>query len=1227
MSLKDVQLKEYYISGVDNLVKKFYVPVLEQSVLYQRRTGYFNSRALAMAARGLSGLLKNDGKMQLICSVELEESERAVLENPVGYLERRSIDIIEALEQPSDQLERIRLALLAELIARGKLEIKIAIPHAGGVYHEKAGIFRDRDGNIVAFNGSGNETPGGWLRNTESFHAYTSWSDPRHIKPEIRTFDALWNHELPGTTVMPLPEAVRRKLLQFRKPEYFYGKNLDEPIDPIDEGIVEIADWEWTPELAYVFEAPRLWNHTDFAFGEVAVTPFEHQDYVASSVLTQWPPRFMLCDEVGLGKTIEAGLILRGFLSAGRVDRILILAPKNILKQWQLQLLTKFNIVSWRLDGNYVLGPQPDPDVPPEKEKVDADNPFRTKPIMLVSSQLIRSERRRNQLLGLEYDLVVLDEAHHARARGASGRREPNLLLEAMELLKLQTQGTLFLTATPIQLSRKELWDLLMILEMPGKWQDEDLFDRFYVEINKKRPDWAFLFDIVQSSIQTWGVDQSAVRDLRDAYPSIDVDQLMQTVKDARYHVASSLDAPSQEVIKLLLYRHTPVYRMVFRNTRELLRKYHEEGKFKEKLAERAPQPPDKIRLTGSRDDPRSEFGLYCRIEEYIREYYAKYESVRKGLGFLMEVYRKRLTSSFFSMKKSLERRKETLDKALESGEFSVIVKEAEEDEGLDLNEPNVDRLITEIEEGYIAVTDKDLEHIRTVLQNERDYLEGFLSDLRDLPFDTKAEYLHTLLRGKFDKGTRRVIIFSQFADTVEFLLDYLKPHYGERLGSYTGEGGSYWDEHFWHRCSKQKIQEKFTDDDDVLSILVCTDAASEGLDLQSCDTLVNYDIPWNPMRIEQRIGRIDRIGQKSPIVTIHTLYYDGTVEERVYARCLERIDNFRVTLGHLQPILATERLIREAALAKNETEAEKILGQLDEEFSEKSVAEKDEEIRILKLCNEYVPQLQPQTTKTPVSQRQLEAFLGERLKKAGWRKEDEYWTKEGSVVTFSPKVVDLRSRAARLITPLSNLSQFFGSLPSIPETIAGSNGGFAHRIETDGLTTFVSQRGTNYSLVDAIGDFEKPSGHVFSSLEECRSEALRLMNEQKKGAIESQIISWENRLLSWNVRARMYIDKVAVWKWRGDLMTSFGSFDDAKLVNSWQQYVEDSERRSLSDLSRISSYRPDPSSMRLRARGRPPKTSPRSTIREDQFIKERRMVQERMKVLKEQLDELSRAR
>lgn len=1211
MSLKDVPLKAHYISGVDNLVHKFYIPMLEHSNLYQRRTGYFNSRALAMAGRGLSGLIRNHGKMQLICSVELEEEEREIYEEPskhVRLLEQKADQVSKMLEQPSDELEEKRLMLLAEVLSRGLLEIKIAFPKAG-IYHEKVGIFYDDKGNRCAFSGSDNETPGGWLHNTESFHVFTSWEDARHIEPEIDTFNKLWNNRLSGTTVIPLPEAVKKNIIRYKKQDFDEG--YWEPEDPRFKYVrpVDNPDWVWTPELAYIFESPRLWNHQDFAFGEVGITPFQHQDYVAASVLKNWPPRCMLCDEVGLGKTIEAGLILRGFMSAGRLDRTLILAPKNILKQWQLQLFTKFNITAWRLEGNYLEGPTLDPNLPPERIKADSENPFKSRPIILASSQLIRGEARLDQVSTVPWDMILLDEAHHARARGPSGKRDPNLLLRAMDNLKLQTQGLVFMTATPIQIDRKELWDLLMVLELPGGWQDEDSFDAFFTELNEKRPDWGLMFGLAQDTIKAFGVDDSAIQMIQEEYRDVDVERLMQLVKTGKYQVAQGLSPREQEALKILLYRCTPVYRMIFRNTRELLKRYYQEGKIKDRIADREPQVPDSIVLQGDANDPHSELGLYLKIDEYVREYYAKYNAVRKGMGFVMEVYRKRLTSSFHAIKLSLERRKARLAEALRTGDYGMLLGLSQQE-----IEDSEEEELEEIEES-IDPSKLRSDQMRAVIQAEHDFLEVFISQLKNLPHDSKTDYLDRMLRNKFEHGLRRVIIFSQFKDTVDHLLEYLLPQYGEKLGSYSGVGGSFWDGREWVTCSKQKIQQKFTDDADPLAILICTDAAAEGLDLQSCNTLINYDIPWNPMRIEQRIGRIDRIGQKSPKVFIHTFFYQGTVEETVYGRCLERIGYFRTTLGNLQPILIeTERLIRNGAMARTREEQQTMLANIDERL-EQSIAEVDESIRIFHFLNHYVPQLKVATKTVPVSQEQLEENLAPRLKESGWVHEGEYWTLGQDVITFKPKVMDQKTRSARLITPNSNLVGLFGSLPDILDVTSDPNGRRLHRVEIEGMSVFIFENKNTYRPVITMNDLNQSGGQKFSALEDCITHMRAEISGRREESIRDQLHMWQNRMDGWESRTRMYLGQLLNWRWR-DISLKGTIPTDIGVQEVWSDYLRDPDRTSTMDLARTISFRPLASDIQRGVRGRAPTNSPRSSKYESQLSIELKVIHNNIRTL-----------
>ena len=1210
MSLRDVPYKAAYVSGVDNLVGDFYIPTLKESVLYQRRTGYFNSRALAMAARGLSGLLAKGGRMQLLCSVQLEKADEEVLRDPEGYLEQRALDVIEMLDRPFDQIEKQRLAILAELLARGRLEIKVGVRPKPGIYHEKAGIFTDIEGNIVAFNGSGNETPGGWVNNTESFHAYTSWQDDRHIQPELETFERLWNDNMPGTEVYPLPSALEKKIIEFQD---YFREGFDDPIDPTDLEEITQVSWEWTPELAYIFEAPRLWNHHEFAYAETAITPFDHQDYVAVSVLKDWPPRYLLCDEVGLGKTIEAGLIIKGFLASGRIDRLLVLAPKNVIVQWQNEMKSKFGLDFWILEGKHVIGPQLDPNFPPPKEPVDAENPFRSKPLLLVSSQLIRSDHRREQLLSLEYDLVILDEAHHARARGPNGKRLPNKLLDVLEELRYRTQGLIMMTATPIQLDRKELWDLLNILELPGKWQDEENFDQFFATLETEPIDWGFLFDMAKDYIVAYGLDDQAISEV-GRERNCDAHHLAHLLKEGNAPAAYELAPELKEALKLVLFRHSPLRKMVYRNSRELLKAYRDQGKFDGKMADREAMKRV-VRLAGSPEDARSEQGLYQRIDEYVREYYARYEEVRKGMGFLMVVYRKRLTSSLFAIRQSLTRRHQRLKDALAQDQLYLLFDELEEDDITEMPSQFVDRFVA-VEEDSSRGLLKGRRSLYDIIKAEIEFLGEFLEDLRDHPTDTKAVHHHDLLRKLLSQGTKRVIIFSQFKDTVDFLLAYFKPHYSERMGSYSGVGGLYWDGGAWQSCSKQEIQAKFAEERDPLSVLVCTDAASEGLNLQSCDTLINYDIPWNPMRIEQRIGRVDRIGQEAPIVRIFTVFYEGTVEELVYDRCLERIGYFTSTLGHLQPILeASERAIREAVLARDRTEEERVLIKLDKEIEQLTIAQAEERIKIDSLLNHYEPELATRIQEAPITRDQLESTLSPRLGQFEWQQEGRLWCKPDRQITFDPGLFDQTGLRAELVTPMSSISGLFGNLPPLPESWVEEHRSVT-RLEMEGVTGFVVETPRGFYLSERIGGLQEPKGQRFNSVDDARMGLSHKLKKRKKEFLQNQLQVWKNRSQNWRIRVEMYCDRIAQWFWRSE----GGQLD--KILNieeKWTSYTSHPDRMSLAQLIQMIEYAPNFAASKPK-RGRVSKKSPRDGKKEGQLMDESVRIDKRIEILAQQL-------
>lgn len=178
------------------------------------------------------------------------------------------------------------------------------------------------------------------------------------------------------------------------------------------------------------------------------------------------------------------------------------------------------------------------------------------------------------------------------------------------------------------------------------------------------------------------------------------------------------------------------------------------------------------------------------------------------------------------------------------------------------------------------------------------------LAAARKLEVDTKTGVLLDQLTALRKGGYRQALVFSQHTDTMDFLRGHLAAA-GWKLLCFSGRGGEVQDASgSWRAVSRDDIKRMFRKGD--AEILLCTDAAAEGLNFQFCGALVNYDMPWNPMRVEQRIGRIDRLGQGHPVIRIVNLHYDDTVETDVYRALRDRIGLFSRFIGRLQPILSS---------------------------------------------------------------------------------------------------------------------------------------------------------------------------------------------------------------------------------------------------------------------------------------------------------------------------------
>ena len=882
--LRDRGWKLKYTPEDGDLVAGFYVPALLEAVRYDRLTGYFNAAALALAARGIEGLVRNGGRMRLLVGCTLDQREIGAIARGENLRERVGKRFAATPLKPPDAAAGDALELLAWMVAEGHLDVKVAVPcdergrpvPDDGLFHEKAGIVEDGDGNRLAWNGSLNETEAGWLRNWESINVYASWgAEPERVVHEDENFARLWADRSRYLIVLNIPEAARRDLLRFL-PEDDLPARLKERIEPDPPPpIADRRNLVWS----FIAKAPAL-EEGGSLVGEAtaAVTPWPHQLRAFRRLYERWPPKLLIADEVGLGKTIQAGLLLRQAWLAGRAKRILILAPKAVLGQWQIELREKFNL-NWPIyDGSRMIR-YPSPALN-GRHRSDAAA-WHREPVVIASSHLMRRRDRAAALLedAEPWDLVVLDEAHHARRRGAGTASEggPNALLKLMRDLRRRTSGLILLTATPMQVHPVELWDLLDLFGLPPEWT-ADAFLRFFDDLERSEPEalnrMARLFRAVE---REWG---EATRDevsRLGRLSSLKARKVLRALRDDSSIPRRQLAPAERRAAVAVARAHTPIRHLVSRHTRELLRRYFKAGRLTAQIAER--EVKDRFI-----DMTAAEKTLYEAVEGYIATAYDKAAAdERAAVGFVMTVYRRRLASSLRALRITLERH-------LEAIEGSVLAS-------ADLDE--------DVPDDEIADDIPDAEELarmerRALAVEERADIERLLAAVAACPPDSKLAALDRSLRTLREDGCEQAMVFTQYADTMDFLRDALPGRvmcFSGRGGEIpTGDGG-------WRRIGRDEAKQRFRDRE--AEVLLCTDAAAEGLNFQFCGALVNYDMPWNPMRVEQRIGRIDRVGQEHPVIRIVNLHYEDTVETDVYRALRSRIGLFETVVGPLQPILA----------------------------------------------------------------------------------------------------------------------------------------------------------------------------------------------------------------------------------------------------------------------------------------------------------------------------------
>lgn len=847
-SLRDLDLRQDYGYGAD-LLDTFYVPVLRCARRYDRAVAFFNSRSLAGAAAGLNHFIHGGGSIRLLVSPNNWHVDDI---KALYGQEKVPTELAQRLAQvlvPQDEIEARHLSVLAWLVQEGRLETRILTHPDGELYHQKLGILQDAAGDTLAFCGSANESLGGWRHNAEILHVACGWKSSEQaqsVQFRCSEFVRFWEGQHPFRTI-PLPQAVVDQILSLA------------PQSP---------PWPGDSAVPVVKRIVKL---------------FPHQDEGVVYLTKAYPQSRLLADEVGLGKTVTAAAALMQLRQSGQCVRTLILAPANVCVQWQEELHDKFGLSCPRLaDGqfHYVDG---------QRRPMGESNPFDVHGMLIVSSYLVRLPRWQQKLNAAgTYDLIVLDEAHHARRSAPAstlqrGEYQPTRLLQLLSgTLCDKSRCIWLLTATPIQLHLVEFFDLLRHLIGESEPQCSPLrsweaFDEFYTALRNPDVDEGWV-KLGQGIAGFPPQDSSLYSDLGPASQRR-ITHFGQGNRDAMTDAEHLQREGYQDRLLHSLRARSPGGRLMLRRTRQ-------DTDMQDMFAVRRPQKVEiEFGTTRERD-------LYRDLDDFLLKLR---QGKPQGYGLMLAQYRKRLASSWSAVYLTIRR--------------ALDPTQAASDE-LELLEMGVD----------LAATDADSDLFRPdrlqFAPQELQVLQKFAASVEEMahnPLDPKLAQLHQDVDA-CRRNNETMLVFTQFWDTLAYVRDSLPGRYGHEVACYSGQGGSRWEKEAWVPIARTDLVRELNAG--AITLLICTDAASEGLNLQAASTLVNYELPWNPMRVEQRIGRIDRIHQQVPHLTIRNYVMKGTVEDRVYEALVARIDTVEAVIGGIQPILSCsmEDLIADGA-------------------------------------------------------------------------------------------------------------------------------------------------------------------------------------------------------------------------------------------------------------------------------------------------------------------------
>ena len=595
--------------------------------------------------------------------------------------------------------------------------------------------------------------------------------------------------------------------------------------------------------------------------GNITFIPYQYRPVL--KFIKADEPRILIADSVGVGKTIEAELILKELEARKDVESVVIICPKPLIseKKWEDEL-KRFGEEFVPLNGKDLQFCIEDTDM-------TGDWPSRFKrciiPYSLFDDELLTGVKKgtRTKHKGLfslnpppHFDLVIVDEAHHIKNPATSRNKVVNYFVQ-------NASAVIFLTATPLELGSDDLFVLLNSLR-PDLFIDRLTFNKMLEPnrfINKAA-------SVIRQKNTDWQKNAIALLDeAENTQWGICAFKNNPEYEDIKQRLSDSTMADENRVRLITEIEQLNTFSTVINRTRR-----RDIGNF-------TVRKPKTVRCNFTEE----QFSFYSHLLETEKEIMQMLHG--DNVAFMMNMIERQCASCIFGMAPLL----------------SQIMN----------------RNISAIMEAYCEADELTL---NTVIEKVKDKFELLKKEAESLPTkDIKFENLLDTIKEKQEMEKNKIIIFSTFRHTLSYLIKKLENE-NYRVAVIHGDVPD--DE-------RRALRKRFVLDKsekDALDIMLFSEVGCEGLDYQFCDYMVNYDLPWNPMKVEQRIGRIDRNGQESESVVIVNMITQGTIDQVIYDRCLMRIGVFENSIGDCEGILGeiTEKIEHIASsfeLTKSEQE------------------------------------------------------------------------------------------------------------------------------------------------------------------------------------------------------------------------------------------------------------------------------------------------------------------